>query len=270
MVRQYGPDLVVLCLFPGNDIANNFERLDESLGSNFLHHWIAADLVEDSLVFISPNPVPPDNDQSASQTIRKLLPATYAHLSYLKSRIRTSTSAFGLQKAALAETNLGYLSVYQEPDPDSPWDKAWRITEEAILSLRKQVEKDGSQFVLVILPDPIQSYANPGSPMAIESGEWKLPSSSSEGGSISPFYPHERLNQFAKKHSIKTIALYRSFKSFQNENELSPPYFGFATDGHWSSVGHRVAADSLLPELLKTIRADTTKILTDAALLDRR
>ena len=50
-------------------------------------------------------------------------------------------------------------------------------------------------------------------------------------------------------HEIRCIDSLPYFKKFLNENNLSPPYFSFDNDGHYTKLGHSVMADFLLQEL---------------------
>lgn len=231
LVRASNPDVVVLGLFPANDIANNSRELQIQLGDTFLSQWIWGSLESDSLVLHNPTPV----TQPRPPILRRLMPASYAHLWVLKQRILHRFSKSG---SAMAEGAAGYLEVYNPKTESRQWKAAWDLTEQALLHLRDLVTQDSARFVVAILPDPAQAYDDPIGQLEIETGHAVDPD-------VDVFYPHLRLEHFLQENHIEYVPLFRQFDQYRRTNRLQPPYFGFPTDGHWNPLGHQVAAASL-------------------------
>lgn len=233
-VQAFKPNIVICAFLPLNDVANNDLVLDKSLGNKALDYWIQAELDADSNIVLKKpiHPVAPTVSYWQAWA-QNWMPATYFHLSLLKNKF---TGLYSTQ-ANLGETQPSYFEVYHAPNLII-WKRAWKKTEGAILALKKEVEANGSQFILLLLSDPLASYPNPKTTLWNEF-KWKAPTD------FDVTYPTQRLTQFAQSHQIPCINLDPVFRQYQQIHQLKFPYFSFPTDGHWDTLGYQVAADTV-------------------------
>ena len=134
------------------------------------------------------------------------------------------------------------------PPIDVEWQNAWDITEYTLLEIKKEVEADNTKFLLVILTDAIQIVPNPERAIQKYTGI-------SPPDDFDVDYPTHRLVRFAKNNSIDCINLLPHFREYAKNHNLTEPYFSFKNDGHWSKLGHRVAANIVINWLKENISA---------------
>jgi len=60
-------------------------------------------------------------------------------------------------------------------------------------------------------------------------------------------YPSHRLADFLAETEIACLNLADVFADYAAVNNLAPPYFEFERDGHWDTLGHRIAAEAISP-----------------------
>lgn len=244
-VRQFHPDLVICAFLTFNDIRNNHYELE--LASGYLALQYASRACIDSkgkVQFLEP--LQPSAKRKFKWTISQFLPYSYLALARIQMGINDWHS-HGIQPIKQSPSGLFGLpfsgpainwGVYSPPEKDSKWDEAWRITERAIETFKQEVEKDGAQFLLLILSDAIQLFDNPR--LIVKDREGILPPNN-----FDPFYPPNRLSDFCQKNTIRYINLADIFKKYKNLQQLKFPYFSFLDDDHWDKLGHKLAADTV-------------------------
>ena len=143
----------------------------------------------------------------------------------------TSASSKKIENSIFYRNSLFYYDVFNEPK-NQIWQEAWKYTEDSILDLKKMTEEDEAEFTIVLTADSLQihHYKN-------------------HLNGFDFVYPNIRMANFCEKYEIRCIDSLPYFKKFLNENNLSPPYFSFDNDGHYTKLGHSVMADFLLQEL---------------------
>lgn len=126
---------------------------------------------------------------------------------------------------------LPYFDVFNEPI-NQTWQEAWKYTEESILHLKKMTKEDEAKFTIVLVADSLQihHYKNP-----------------KNGFDFT--YPNRRIANFCEKYEIQCLDSLIYFKKVLDENSLTPPYFSFDNDGHYSKLGHSVMANFVFEEL---------------------
>jgi hypothetical protein len=118
------------------------------------------------------------------------------------------------------------------------WQEAWQITEHALRTLKEDVERDGSELLIVILTDALQIIPDP-----MHDVERLTGGAISDGFNVD--YPSNRIARFAEATGIPSVNLLPVFRKYRDDYHLRPPYFSFDDDGHWNRLGHRVAADTV-------------------------
>ncbi len=229
---QFQPDLVLLSVYPGNDIQDNqidLEALRYSYrlnrpfftlndGALKLHNSVqlAPDLFPDSAVFqwlsgVQVAQLPsPQEDLPARPKVIDRQPYTLEY-----------PVEWGI-----------YL-----PE-DKYWKDAWALTEALLLQFRDEVRLSGVPFVTVIIPDR----------RAVHDTDWTL--LLTEYGKIlpdlyqaDPTAPGSRLERFLTGHSIPTLNLTTTLHDWAQAHSDTRLYYPY--DGHFTPDGHAVTAQAI-------------------------
>lgn len=256
--RRYQPDLVLVAFFPANDIMNNsvalesanfggvkkpFFLLEDQLDSPnqlVLHNFPVGS--EDVGMFApaSPTAAPPSSapapDLSAllqhSALYRYLVPRlrlaapgltlTLARLGFIKPGAETNNAAQGPDYIPVA------YGVYRSP-PDDAWEQGWALTAALLAALQAEVEADGGQLALLILPAQEQ----------VEAGAWQrnlaqFPAMKTHIWDVTQ--PNRRLAAILDAQAIPYLDLLPDFQAWDG------PGLFFPIDRHWNERGHALAA----------------------------
>lgn len=248
LVRQFKPDIVVLGFYTGNDMRNNSRELETLYNGSAPERPFLIKQEDGKWGFV---PVPPkEGSQNSVILFLKRHFALYRLVWYEKNRI---PSLLGRALDAQDKTsekegtdnlnaNLANLFV---PTAGPEFAGAWEVTEHVIREFRDAVRADGAQFVLVLIHDPVAMEADPKAALERAYGTTLPDGYDAE-------YPQRRLLAFARKEHIPALDLTPIFKAYRDEHHLVSPYFSFAHDGHWSALGHSLAAEAVA-KYLRTI-----------------
>lgn len=130
--------------------------------------------------------------------------------------------------------------------PASPeWRQAWDITEKALTDLNREVQTSGGTLVVVTVPQYLNYSRNWRGDVRTVAGIKTIP------GAFDPGYPLLRLQQAARRNSIRLLALEPWFMEYRDKFNLQTPYFGYRCEGHWNPVGHFTAASRTALYLLE-------------------
>jgi hypothetical protein len=227
VAAPHHPRVVVLFLFPGNDIHRNLCALGGS-GKPF------CGFVEDGAVRyrqVAAYFTPPGERKAKvkpwGERLKDVLRShfvTYLPLYELKEFV------FGL----LGRRQIDWIELYR-PDPQGDWARAWQVTEAALRDLKADVEADGAALVLAIIPEHITISRTWAREVAMQTGNLR-------SGALDPTYPVQRLTAMADALQIRTVNLLSGFLAYRDKHGLDYPYFGYGCDGHWSPLGHYLAA----------------------------
>lgn len=226
--RLYGPDLVILAFYPGNDVRNNSPVLEPVLPPEF---GAGGELQRVSA-----------RRAGEGRGGRRGLLGRSAAYQYVRKRLVTGHPELTRRLVSLGLLGAGALSsvpkeagvpvdylVYAaSPPPD--WEDAWRRTFELLGSLRALVEADGARFAVVVVTAREQVYpddwrrvlaANPG----MAAVQWDLAG------------PEGRLLRWCDAAGVPCLRLSPAFAA-----ATDGPRLHFLYDGHWTEVGHALAA----------------------------
>lgn len=236
IVSSYNPDIVLLAFYE-NDIMNNAPALD---GGPLRRTILTYRQPDGSLVSY--------RDATSFSRLRQWLRVHSALFRFVKHFDRfvrsrsTITTPISLQPSTFPSEYLAF-----GPPPTSAWEAAWKETERTLLRLHQRM-KSHQQFFFFIAPGVLEVARDPGTLLAQEY-------QADPPATFDVQYIQRRLQFFAREHEVRMIDLLPAFLAYRDSYNLKYPYFSFICDGHWSSLGHRIAAEALTAEMLPVVRA---------------
>ncbi len=238
-VRPFRPDLVLLVMCPGNDIADNSRALSGGYPRPYF-------VLEGGGLKL---------DNSFLESRRHRVLSRWGPLYYFVTdhsalaqafdrwrrrtagRLAPSPAANAAPTSAGVEAGLA-LGMYGPPET-APLREAWAVTERLLLELARAVRDDGSSFVLMTVTTGGQVDAAAREQALQEHPEWDLD------------YADRRLGQFAEEHGIPALILVQPFLEYHRKTGVKLHGFEDVSRGHWNPEGHRLAAE-LMSEFLRT------------------
>ncbi len=123
--------------------------------------------------------------------------------------------------------------VYREP-ADAVWNDAWKVTEQLITVMNREVQSKGAKFFVVTLSNGIQVWPDPAARATFLQGV----------GGRDIFYPDNRFRDFCVSQHVPVDILAPAMQKYADEKRIF--LHGFGADpgnGHWNINGHRLAAE---------------------------
>lgn len=115
--------------------------------------------------------------------------------------------------------------------PNEFWMKAWNTTERVIQRFKDEVERDGRQFVIVIMPSRFEIHPE----------YWEtIKKQHAIEGTVDLEFPRRQIMDIAARLKIKTIDLYPAMKEAGKMERLY-----LRRDGHLTVAGHKVVAEEI-------------------------
>ena len=227
-VWQYEPDLVLLAVFPGNDLRNNSAEL-ESYPVRPFYYLQSGELVLDDSFRQHP-----DYLKAQSAWVRCKVGLT--------DHLRTLQLIYGLrdawrQRAAVAGTNAGPgvdLIALAEPR-DAPWRNAWELTERLLTETAGEAARHQARFLVMTVSSDVQVHPDP----AVREAAGR------QLGVQDLLYAERRLDQWSRQHGIPVVNLAEPMARYASDHGAY--LHGFASTqlgiGHWNADGNRIAAE---------------------------
>jgi hypothetical protein len=248
----FKPDIVVLCFFLGNDVANNlkeystesylspkFELTPEGLREvpfkmGTSHHadeqkqrnWVYRNILAPSLLY--------QQYKLFSRDIRAKMRGDQAR------KVKENDSSLPFWKRSYAPLDWQTYLVHPEPE----FEAAWKITEALLLKLQNETQSANEKFYIALLPG-VESLSSDQFQQALK----KYPGI--EKYTFDLDYPRQRLLQFTAEHKIATIDLTPVIQEELKTKSISDLYFVF--DKHFSTQGHRVVGQAIAKHLSKDL-----------------
>jgi len=235
---SYQPDLVVLAFYIGNDVYDNHPELANEPQKPFFY------LSGDGSLRLQPFPV-------RDNSVKRWLRAHSRAFLFLRNRIerlavlRRVAVRFGLtQETTTLEERLRRGKERKSNsifvDPSSPLlEEAWDITDRIIGKLAEETSRRGIPVVVLIIPsaeqldeDAARHYREALSPAPGQRLDFKL--------------PDRRIRRILERRNLPFVDLQDVFRS--NGHPIGELYY--PGEGHWTLLGNRMAADSLLGPIL--------------------
>ena len=228
---KYASDVVILMFFAGNDVLNNI---------NPPHYKIEdGRLIPIDLVYRSDIGVPPwaqdgtifRKTRNYLYTHSRLYSVTIELLVYAliqqSPQLSTLLQSMGFVEATRPVMNAGNIYSFLQPPQE-----AWTMTEALLIELHREIQSQGSQLIVVIIPDETE----------VDPVKWdklfaEYPTLFDRTGLNDT--PTTRLEQLFTRHAIPHLQLRTTFQAHQSKTQglIYYPY-----DGHWTPLGHHLAA----------------------------
>jgi len=244
--QKYDPDIVFLNMYLANDIYNNHPTLELRYGGQSAKPYFTLNddgelelqnfPVEDTATFwtkvgtfLKKNFQLP---RFVAQTLalRSEIPSWLTPIVRLFGGGRGANSAEGDASQAVGDSGDGEATTPPrrpdicDPDPPPIIENAWNVTEAIILELEKEVEANGAQLAVLIIP------AAPQIVPPEEGNEWYCD------------VPNNQLTAFLDEAGIPYLDMLPAFR----EEVLAGngPYY-FEKDFHMNTLGHDLTSDLL-------------------------
>lgn len=220
--RLFNPDVVFLIDLVENDAhdvtAEAYPRWQKPHYDLDADTWIAREPMPAGITF--------GTDPRAARWYRK------SHLYTLKREATVRWRAWMHERMGkVGTTPLPFYWQMMVVPPDAYWQKAWKTFERVIERFRDDVEKDGREFVFVIMPSRFEIHPE----------YWDLITKKHKiDGTIDLSFPRRTVADIAARLHLKTIDLYPVMKE---KGALDRLYL--KRDGHLTAAGHRVVAEEI-------------------------
>jgi hypothetical protein len=237
LVRPLRPDVVVLFVYPGNDVRGNSCRLDPTRS-------LCGEVGEHGVTYrdgksaqgnrgAGTQPPTPTVDDSSGGTVARLKDALRKHLVVYQALHDLKVLVQGAYNQLRGYVPPRWQLYLNRELPD--WEDAWRITEDALKTLKDEVEADGARLALVAIPEHFTT-----------SREWRhemmFGAASAVPDDFDPALPSRRLAAVAKRIGVPLLDLRPAMLAYRDANDLSYPYFSYTCDGHWNPLTHYLAS----------------------------
>ena len=211
--RTFTPDLVILAFCVGNDVQNN--------ASSAYFQFVDSRLVELPLE-------PPSRGGLAVARIAEFL-ASHVHLyQFLRDRYHRSFSA---HPEPLEEMPAGTPTQALLPAAEEDW----RLTEALLDRLLELVRAEHAAMLLVAIPQRLQVFDD----------EW-VASTGLDPGARARVEPQIRLTAYARRQLLPFLDPLADL----HDANLALGRTHFRVDGHFTALGHRVTAETIVQSLV--------------------
>jgi hypothetical protein len=222
-VAAYHPDLVLLALLTGNDVADEVAsiRMDDDPSPYFTRD------ARGGLVL--------DTSFRTSEVFRSRTSDSGMLWLRRHSQLVRALRAIGGHGNGAARGELGLSDEAYGPPRTDAWREAWAITEAVLVRFAADVRADGSQFGVVVLSNAIQ--VDPDAAVRERYRE--------SIGADDLFYPDRRIEAAGARDDYAVLALAPRLRAYAESHGVQ--LHGFPNTamgtGHWNEEGHRVASE---------------------------
>jgi len=227
-VAHHQPQLVLLFVYPLNDILDN----TEGAGGSWALSWPRAFIDPSGHIAVHFRDVPPSSDSGIRTAIKR----------HVKTLLLFRRAYDYYQSFGLSDSNMFLNGVYL-PENEM-WRDAWKITEFYLIELKHEIEKNGGKLVTVLVPEYIRIAPNWERELKEHFHIKELP----EG--FDRDRPLRKLQQIAAANDFQIIRLDEFLKGYREEFGVPAPYFYYRCDGHLNPLGHFLAANLIVRYLL--------------------
>ncbi len=251
--EQISPDLVVLALYPANDVVNNSlglaGRTRVSPGDGVRPYLRFNENGDREITWVSP---------ARSLSRRLLRSFAWVERGLFPPIVEPHHGRAPFERLRLAKPPREFLEVFARHDPGHRWEVAWQETFALIAAIRDRCLAGGAQLIVVVIPSEHQVGLTPRG-LRLESES--LAAGRSLEQMIDWNSPEQRLIDFASREQIELAILLGDFRDQARAGDWL-----YDRDHHLSESGHALAAEKILVAL----EADATPVGAVGQRLSRR
>jgi len=236
-VWQFSPDMVLLAVFTGNDIANNSRELMSS--SAGMDSFGPFHLFEDGKLVIDDS----FSKFSFSLLLKRILIEGVHNLRLLEvvNQARRVRQIKRSKASGNEKFSIGLFDEIYSPPTTVDWKNAWAVTEELFSIFNNESREHGAIFMLATLSNDVQVELDP---------ERKAKFMKRLGVN-DLFYPDRRIQSIGNKYGFPVITM---AQRLQETAEQEGVYMhGFKNTamgkGHWNEEGHRFAGEIIVNDI---------------------
>jgi len=245
--RQFQPDLVLLMFYIGNDFADNLPG--NVLTIKGFNCYAPYSAVCDNKLTPSPLTYAPGfsriqgNCSPYRRVLINSLGRLYQH-SRLYQQIEPLLLANRPREVFGQKYPLAYTALYL-PNTEVELEQAYQITQATLTQLRQEVEADGSQFAVALIPPwPVLQLIllSPDEQAAFLKANPQFVEADANR-------PNRRMAEFFNNQNTPFIDLTEPLVKYSAAHARAPLYL--IGEGHWTAEGNRTAADILAQWLVQ-------------------
>ncbi|MFO0946138.1 MAG: SGNH/GDSL hydrolase family protein [Planctomycetota bacterium] len=213
IAKRYAPDVVILCFYNGNDLADNHPSISSA-------HRPTFDIGVNGDLEVHP--------MSPTWTrLSRWLSDHSLFYEWQKNKMRVVRDRM---RQTLGIVPPG-MHIF-DSRPKAPFDEAWLVTERLIVQLAQEVQATGAEFLLVSIPCHEQ----------LDDAAWRelLVFAGSDAERFDRSFPETKLGSLCSKHEIRFLSLRGAMDRGAKSGEVFLP-----NRGHWTALGHQVAAEAI-------------------------
>lgn len=243
-----GPEVVVLFVYLRNDVRDNHCGLSRPSGQNFSP---CCEVANGGVKFGTEFAKQENSPGGIKSWIKRNCRTCRAWKNWRKPK-----TADADRKGNPFERETFAYQIYR-PSAGDQWEEAWQITDTILHRLQAEVRAEGSQLLIVSVPDVLHLSDNWKDELAAELGGDYLPDDFDKD------YPRKRFQAMADSLHLEVLHLEDAFKTYRDAFKLPEPEFGLCCDGHWNALGHQIASEVVNAKLqsLGWINSSTTTTL---------
>jgi hypothetical protein len=221
VAARYDADLVLFCLFVGNDLGDSSRELTSSKHRIYFKLDEAGELVQ----------LPHSRTRSSLSRWLNRHSRLYVWQKHQAKLLKMNV------EGAMDVMVTGHVIFDSEPEAEVA--RAWAILEALIRAMQREVEAAGGRFALVVLPTAEQ--------MIDERWQALLEQSGSRRMQMDADYPERRLRAIAADSGLPILTLVEPFRQAMPHRSLAheEEWLHFQAKGHFNEAGHRIAAAEL-------------------------
>ena len=240
-VMAYRPDLVVLALYPENDVSNNSRALD---GHPDRPYFVLSGnaLVLDRATLDEPRFLVKYAWRNFWNSIVNRV-RLFQFLRDAVNKFRYGLRGEARRRPRFLEPSLG--DAVFAPPRDPAWDRAWRVTEALVTAMADRVRAAGARFAVAVLSMPVQVYPDK---RVREAFAARLAIDTLS-------YPDQRIAALGADIRVPVIAVAEPLREIAERDGVFFHGFDDAVpgDGHYNRDGHgavgRIIADGICAAL---------------------
>ncbi|MEO1052122.1 MAG: hypothetical protein AAFX87_15930 [Bacteroidota bacterium] len=227
---HFDAELVILFFLNYNDLYDNINAISEGFINEDLEFtYPKANDFEEIKTFIADKGTPPEVQYSKGGL-------------YTFKLARRGFSSLGAYFQTAANVKLfdfrTAIAKMYDPDESDDIRKGYNIFEKSLTELKKQVEADSAQLLLVQIADPFQIDVN-----------WLDLSAGKIDKTLQPDYPNTRVKAICDSLGVAYFDMYPQTADYIKTNEMTFPYFFHTCDRHYDTHGNRWMAELVVGHL---------------------